>query len=169
VASRTVNDSAFSSTDHGGGNRRSNQSAHRESNQIERPDRLRGFPAAKGAFHPRALWPHLVPTRDGAPGSMQRSVYIHMVMIGQKRRKDPLLRPKMLIRLWASAWRRSLLLQLARSAGAVCVILVPGLRRREHSVLYRVLCRPQSSSASRFTAGAFGFFTFTQCADRPER
>ena len=24
--------------------------------------------------------------------------------------------------------------------------------------------RPQSSSASRFTAGAFGFLTFTQCA-----
>jgi hypothetical protein len=29
--------------------------------------------------------------------------------------------------------------------------------------------RPQCSSASRFTAGAFGFLTFTQCADRPER
>jgi hypothetical protein len=28
---------------------------------------------------------------------------------------------------------------------------------------------PQSSSASRFTAGAFGFSTFTQCAERPER
>jgi hypothetical protein len=27
--------------------------------------------------------------------------------------------------------------------------------------------RPQSSSASRLTAGALGFFTFTQCADRP--
>ena len=26
--------------------------------------------------------------------------------------------------------------------------------------------RPQSSSASRFTAGAFGFLTFTQCAER---
>jgi hypothetical protein len=29
--------------------------------------------------------------------------------------------------------------------------------------------RPQSSSASRFTAGAFGFLTFIQCGDRPER
>jgi hypothetical protein len=28
--------------------------------------------------------------------------------------------------------------------------------------------RPQSSSASRLTAGALGFFTFTQCGDRPE-
>jgi hypothetical protein len=27
----------------------------------------------------------------------------------------------------------------------------------------------QSSSASRLTAGAFGFLTFTQCGDRPER
>jgi hypothetical protein len=29
--------------------------------------------------------------------------------------------------------------------------------------------RLQSSSASRMTAGAFGFFTFTQYAERPER
>jgi hypothetical protein len=29
--------------------------------------------------------------------------------------------------------------------------------------------RPQSSSASRFTAGAFGFLTFSQCAERPDR
>ncbi len=28
---------------------------------------------------------------------------------------------------------------------------------------------PQSSSASRFTASAFGFLTFTQCGERPER
>jgi hypothetical protein len=28
---------------------------------------------------------------------------------------------------------------------------------------------PQSSSASRFTAGAFGFLTCTQCGERPER
>jgi hypothetical protein len=28
--------------------------------------------------------------------------------------------------------------------------------------------RPQSSSASRFTAGAFGFLTLIQCGDRPE-
>jgi hypothetical protein len=27
---------------------------------------------------------------------------------------------------------------------------------------------PQSSSASRFTAGACGFFDFTQCGERPE-
>jgi hypothetical protein len=27
----------------------------------------------------------------------------------------------------------------------------------------------QSSSASRFTAGCFGFLLFTQCRDRPER
>jgi hypothetical protein len=26
----------------------------------------------------------------------------------------------------------------------------------------------QSSSASRFTAGAFGFLTFTQCGERPD-
>jgi hypothetical protein len=29
--------------------------------------------------------------------------------------------------------------------------------------------RPQSFSASRFTAGALGFLTFTQYLDRPER
>src|SRR5262249_51812743 len=29
--------------------------------------------------------------------------------------------------------------------------------------------RPQSSSASRLTAGAFGFLTLTQCGERPER
>jgi hypothetical protein len=28
---------------------------------------------------------------------------------------------------------------------------------------------PQSSSASRFTAGAFGFLTFSQCGERPDR
>src|SRR5215469_15558027 len=28
---------------------------------------------------------------------------------------------------------------------------------------------PQSSSASRFTAGAFGFLIFTRCGDLPER
>jgi hypothetical protein len=28
---------------------------------------------------------------------------------------------------------------------------------------------PQSSSASRFTAGAFGFLTLSQCGERPER
>jgi hypothetical protein len=34
---------------------------------------------------------------------------------------------------------------------------------------YLTLGLLQSSSASRFTAGAFGFFTFTQCGERPER
>jgi hypothetical protein len=29
--------------------------------------------------------------------------------------------------------------------------------------------RPQFSSASRFTAGAFGFFTFSQRGERPRR
>jgi len=29
--------------------------------------------------------------------------------------------------------------------------------------------RPQSSSASRFTAGAFGFLTLIQCLERPDR
>jgi hypothetical protein len=82
----TTKQASNSSTDHGGGNRRSSQSARRESNQIERPDRLRGFPAAKGAFHPRPLAASGADTRWGA-WSMQRSVYIHMVMIGQKRRK----------------------------------------------------------------------------------
>jgi hypothetical protein len=28
--------------------------------------------------------------------------------------------------------------------------------------------RPQSSSASRVTAGAFGFFDLTQCGERPD-
>jgi hypothetical protein len=28
---------------------------------------------------------------------------------------------------------------------------------------------PQSSSASRFTAGAFGFLLLIQCGERPER
>ena len=31
------------------------------------------------------------------------------------------------------------------------------------------LSAPQSSSASRFTAGAFGFLIFTQCGTSPER
>jgi hypothetical protein len=31
------------------------------------------------------------------------------------------------------------------------------------------LSAPQSSSASRFTAGAFGFLFFTQCGTSPER
>src|SRR6516165_9105907 len=35
--------------------------------------------------------------------------------------------------------------------------------------LDKSLQRPQSSSASRFTAGAFGFLTFTQCGERPDR
>jgi hypothetical protein len=30
-------------------------------------------------------------------------------------------------------------------------------------------CGRQSSSASRVAAGALGFLTFTQCAERPER
>jgi hypothetical protein len=30
------------------------------------------------------------------------------------------------------------------------------------------LAAPKSSSASRLTAGAFGFLTFTQCGERPE-
>src|SRR6516162_3271497 len=34
--------------------------------------------------------------------------------------------------------------------------------------LDKSLQRPQSSSASRFTAGAFGFLTLTQCGERPE-
>jgi hypothetical protein len=34
---------------------------------------------------------------------------------------------------------------------------------------YRHLSLPQSSSASRFTAGAFGFFIFSQSRDRPDR
>jgi hypothetical protein len=33
----------------------------------------------------------------------------------------------------------------------------------------KVIPPPQSSSASRFTAGGFGFLTFTQCDVRPER
>ena len=36
----------------------------------------------------------------------------------------------------------------------------------EFGFLYQ---RLQSSSASRLTAGALGFLTFTQCATRPER
>ena len=43
------------------------------------------------------------------------------------------------------------------------------LGRERHFSGYLALCLPQSSSASRFTAGAFGFLTFTQCAERPER
>jgi len=34
---------------------------------------------------------------------------------------------------------------------------------------YLALCLPQSSSASRFTAGAFGFLTFSQSGERPRR
>ena len=32
-----------------------------------------------------------------------------------------------------------------------------------------IVSRPQSSSASRFTAGASGFLNFSQSGDRPER
>jgi hypothetical protein len=35
--------------------------------------------------------------------------------------------------------------------------------------LQRHLSLPQSSSSSRFTAGAFGFFIFSQSGERPER
>jgi hypothetical protein len=38
----------------------------------------------------------------------------------------------------------------------------PAAARRRH-------LRPQSSWASRFTAGAFGFFIFSQSRDRPDR
>jgi hypothetical protein len=34
---------------------------------------------------------------------------------------------------------------------------------------FRTILRPQFSSASRFTAGTFGFLTLTQCGERPER
>jgi hypothetical protein len=34
---------------------------------------------------------------------------------------------------------------------------------------HRHLSLPQSSSASRFTAGEFGFFIFSQSRDRPDR
>src|SRR6516165_4382023 len=52
-----------------------------------------------------------------------------------------------------------------------------GLLRPQYSPRVTAVClrfliqrgEPQSSSASRFTAGAFGFLTFTQCADRPDR
>ena len=43
------------------------------------------------------------------------------------------------------------------------------LGRERHFSGYLALCLPQSSSASRFTAGAFGFLTLTQSGDRPER
>jgi hypothetical protein len=36
-------------------------------------------------------------------------------------------------------------------------------------VLHRHLAFPQSSSASRFTAGASGFFILSQSGERPER
>jgi hypothetical protein len=36
------------------------------------------------------------------------------------------------------------------------------------SRFHRQRCLPQSSSASRLTAGAAGFFDFTQCLERPE-
>ena len=39
-------------------------------------------------------------------------------------------------------------------------------RRKRRSVTDQ---RPQSSSASRFTAGAFGFLTLTQSGERPRR
>src|SRR5262245_56187856 len=39
----------------------------------------------------------------------------------------------------------------------------------EHSEDYRHFSRPQSSSASRFTAGAAGFLLLIQCRERPER
>jgi hypothetical protein len=45
---------------------------------------------------------------------------------------------------------------------------IPGMRvKSAGAAIYYY--RPQSSSASRMTAGAFGFLTFTQCGDRPER
>ena len=41
--------------------------------------------------------------------------------------------------------------------------------RQRGSVEVRSGYRPQSSSASRFTAGAFGFLILTQCGERPTR
>ena len=43
------------------------------------------------------------------------------------------------------------------------------LGRERHFSSYPALCLPQSSSASRFTAGAFGFLTFSQRVERPRR
>jgi hypothetical protein len=37
------------------------------------------------------------------------------------------------------------------------------------SVFKAIVSGPQSSSASRVTAGTFGFLTLTQCGERPER
>jgi hypothetical protein len=38
-----------------------------------------------------------------------------------------------------------------------------------HAVSHSILQLPQSSSASRFTAGASGFFILSQSGERPER
>jgi hypothetical protein len=51
----------------------------------------------------------------------------------------------------------------------------PSLRQARHPLGCRTSRwrsprqRPQSSSASRFTAGAAGFLTLSQCGERPER
>jgi hypothetical protein len=37
------------------------------------------------------------------------------------------------------------------------------------AIVYRHFSLPQSSSASRFTAGATGFFILSQSGERPER
>jgi hypothetical protein len=41
--------------------------------------------------------------------------------------------------------------------------------RNSKSTEQKIAYRPQSSSASRFTAGAAGFFIFNQSGERPER
>src|SRR5262249_60696025 len=43
------------------------------------------------------------------------------------------------------------------------------MRPRLLSLLHRHRFLPQSSSASRFTAGCFGFLLLIQCRERPER
>jgi hypothetical protein len=60
-------------------------------------------------------------------------------------------------------------MKLANPPGAQFEILVDGKPRSYRDIKAVCHYRPQSSSASRFTAGASGFFDLSQSGERPER
>ena len=60
---------------------------------------------------------------------------------------------------------RDQVLEVRNVEGRILVARKPRRHDEWDPPIYLVLCRPRSSSASRVTAGAFGFLTLTQWAD----
>ena len=50
-----------------------------------------------------------------------------------------------------------------------CALMSPRPSRKHAAARGSIACCPNPLSAWRFTAGAFGFLTFTQCGERPDR